>query len=686
MLRKSCFSLILLLVLAITYCLPLSAGEKVRNYRFPESVNIQGIFGGYSLPFEVDKNWLLKDNCFLQVNFHQSNIQQDKYSTLTFYLNDFPIQTILLSNYRPENNQIKVRLPQDKLYQGFNLLRLKIYHRATNEKCSTDDINNSAWLVLDKSSYLHLEYQNQEENLSLRNYPYPFLEKYLSQPLKAKIVVPDNPSDQEITAAILLAADFGRRVPLKDISVSITKYGELTEDEKREHLIFIGASSYLPKELNLRELETLGERVLLKLVKSPYAWDKEMLIITAKDGKKLLDGVRVLGQDALIYQMGKSSALIGKYPKIEEKTTIKEKNTLADLGYGDTLLKGLFYQEAVYNMALPKDRKIAGEGLIKLKFRYSRAINFAKSSLTVYLNGKPVKSQKLNSANADNDTMIIPIPDEEKQSNYFEVKMVFYLEPGKMDCKIREEDNVWAFVSKTSYFDLPSKAIAESYLEDYPSPFVQNQGFNSLSLVLPDSPDSNILTIAANMAAFLGHHVNSLDNFKVVRSKNLTDLDRNLIVLGTPQNNNLIEKLNPYLHIQFAAGCKSLLSNGKIALLDDYGKNAVSIQIIQSPWAKKRKILLFSSANNQILSLSQLFLSRLDYVNKLKGDGMVVDQDGNFQSAGFVQSSLPASQSSFWQKMLSSEASTKKNLLIIAVALAGGLMVLGILLILLKRK
>lgn len=684
--RKNFFTLLLLFLFLFSYSPLTSAQSQVNNYRFVTDATIKGIFGSYTLPFYLDEHWLASANSFLELHFNQSDIKQYKYSTMTFYLNDKPIKSIPLHDLKTADNQVKIWLPPDKLLPGFNLLKIKLYHRIWDSECSLVDLNEATWLHLLSSSYLHLEYD--EEFTFLKEYPYPYLQKPLNQSFTACLLLPNNPTDKEITAAMLLAADFGRKAQLKDLEIPVHKWNDLTNKDKEKNLVFIGFLKHLPQEIlhffSQEELKRLGSSGIIKQIESPYGQGKKMLIITAQDEKKLLSCIKTLADDSLVKQIRNNFQLVDNYWEKRELQKNKKQITFSDLGYDNLQLNGIFTQQAVYGIRIPKDQKIKGYANVKIKIRYSKAINFSKSSVTAYLNGIPLKSQNLTRENADNDSLIIQIPDEFKDNSYYEVKLVFYLEPKKIDCQLKDDSNIWAFIDNSSYFTFPIQAREQKYLEYYPSPFVEKKFFNDLFFVLSDNPTSEELTIAGNLIAFLGHNVISLADLQVVQSKNLLKKDHNLIVIGTPDRNKIIKKLNEFLFVKFSPSYKKFLSNEKMTLLSEYSKNSSAMQLIKSPWDKEKSILLFTSTNAESLSLAQIFLSKSEYVAKLQGDVVLSDEYGYLQTAYFSKGGQVEKKENIFYNLWGS--TNTANLILLGIFFSSAILLTGLAFIFLKKS
>ncbi|WIF93969.1 cellulose biosynthesis cyclic di-GMP-binding regulatory protein BcsB [Caminicella sporogenes] len=609
---------------------------KSKNYHLNKDVKIDGVFGNYTFFIKVDKHWQIKNNAYFELIFSQSQIKKYKNSTLTVEINDFPLYSVLLYDKGVNRERIKVPIPLDKINEGYNEIKIKCYHRITDEPCA-DIINPANWIVFHKDSYVHIEFIEKQDKLSLIDYPYPYLKENSNTPINNVIIIPDNYHNYELNAAVILAANFGQRFPYNKFDTNVLKFSEAV-DKGKSNIIYIGSRDNTPKEIlsliSKTEINSISDKALIKEVISPYNSRYKILLILSDNKISMLKAVKVLSDDKMVLQMDKPYQFISNTININEKNISEsEYISLEDLGYSNIKLQGIFYQKVNFGVNIPKDWIIKEGALLHIDMRYSEVLDFDRSLVTVYLNGIPIGSKKLCYENANNDVLEVKIPDEVKDSNYYNLEVVFYFELDSQECNYRRDSNSWAYISKQSYLYLPHNRIKNSFFENYESPFITNKKFNDLVIVVPENLSSYEMKVIASIVSALGRNVNSLENIEIKTSNESKDefKGKNLIVIGTPHGNNLIKQINNQLYIKFDKDFSRFLSNDKLTLLEDYNKDLASLQLIKSPFDENRTALIITATKKEGLNWAKNFLTDFEFVTRLKGNAVIIDRYGNVQ-------------------------------------------------------
>jgi hypothetical protein len=610
---------------------------EAKNYHLNEDITIDGIFGSHTFFVDINKYWEVKDNSYLELIFSQSQIKNYRNSTLTIEVNNSPIYSVLLYDKGVNKEKIRVPIPLDKIQQGFNEVKIKVYHRITDEPC-TDIINPGNWIVFHKDSYVHIEFAEKNDSLSLKEYPYPYLKETNNNPLNNMIVIPDNFSSNEVNAAMVLAANFGQRYPYSKLDINISRFSEAVNKDK-SNIIYIGNKDNTPKEildlLSQEEINLSLNNALIKELGSPYNSNYKMLIILSNDKKSSQQAVKALSNDNNIAQMDKSYQFIPNILKMDEESPKESEYIyLKDMGYSNVKLEGIFYQKATFGVNIPKSWIVKEGSLLHIDMRYSEVLNFERSVLTVYLNDVPIGSKKLDYETANNDGFDIEIPKEVKENDYYNIKIVFYLELDSQDCNYRRDSNSWAYISNESYLYLPHEKRNDSFFENYESPFITDKRFNDLMIVVPRSPSSYEMSIVGSIASALGRNVNSLDDIEALIFDGDTNQfkDKNLIIIGTPIKNSIIKSMNDKLHIKFDKEFQRFISNERITLLDDYNNDLASLQLLKSPFDESKKALIITATKDQGLSWAKEFLTDFQLINELRGNAVIIGKSGNVQS------------------------------------------------------
>lgn len=625
-----------IMILFLNIVNPISAYSNVKNHSFDQDIKINGAFGDHKSFFYVDKYWNLKKS-YIELIFSQSQINVNKHSTITMYINNIPIYSTKLSDKGVNRDRIKVLIPVNMIKEGYNELSIKTYHRISDLPCM-DDINPANWILFHKESYIHLEYEEKIDSSTLKDYPYPYLKESENFPSSTLIVVPDQVSSNELNAAMLLAANFGQRRKFTNMNMNIYKYSDKIIKNKR-NIILIGSSKNLPKEvfsILLRdELNTISNEGLIKEIISPYDKNFKMLLILSDHNKNLLNAAKILSKDELITQMNQSTQVVSKnieFPK--EKKKKKNNIVLKDLAYESVLLEGLFENQATFGMNIPKNWEMGKGANVNIKMRYSKVLDFEKSNMTIFINGTPIGSHKMKAEKADEDEIQIDIPNDIKKSNYYELKIVYNLMQGDEFCELRQNKGVWAFISNESYLYLPHNDKKDALFENYPNPFIKDQQLNNVLFVLPNNPSSKEMSIAGNIIAFLGHEADSIYGLEVITSREFSDKYKNkeIIMIGTHDKNNMIKSINKDLHIKFNESFDRFVSNEKITILDDLSSNLASMQLIKSPYNKNKKILVVTATNKEGLEWAKNYLSDFQLIQKIKGNAVIINESGDTYS------------------------------------------------------
>ncbi|MCC0653114.1 cellulose biosynthesis cyclic di-GMP-binding regulatory protein BcsB [Clostridioides sp. ES-S-0001-03] len=615
---------------------------KVKNYKFERDVTIDGVIGSNSTFFEVNKNWDVEEVLF-NLNFSKSQILNGDVSSLTILINNVPIKSIKLNAKKDYKDTLKVSIPKDYIIQGYNEIKVKAYKTISDKICQ-DDSNTGNWMVIHKESYTSIRYKQKKLGNSINEYPYPYIEIEENFKLDTTLVVPDNMSRGESTAVFNLASEFGKITQNDKLQFDVKLYSEM-KNWSDDNIIYIGKPENTAEEilniLSAKEQTLLSSNCIIKQINSPYNNNKKMLVVIGSNEEDLIKASKVLIDNRLSNQILSSSILVNKDTNIKidgEQELNLGHMTLEELGYADILLEGAFSQQALFDVRIPKGRKLNNGSKIVLNLRYSDNLDFDKSLVTVYINDVVVGSKKLDRAYSDNDKLELKIPKDIDNKNYYQVKLVFNLNIKNLNCVTRESNNPWAYVSNSSYLELSTKENQSLNFESYPYPFVKNDKFNDLTVIMPDYSGSQAMTWMSRLGVNLGANISSHEgNINVIRGKEFINKykDANIIVFGVPLNNSVIKMINSNLNVKFNKNYSNFLSNDKISFIDDYGKNISSIQLIKSPYNNQRNIMVISSIDEKNLYLGMDYLLNKSQGNDLKGDTLTIDEYGEVKDLNY---------------------------------------------------
>ena len=613
--------------------------RKFKSISFNSDVRISGIIGSHEINFTVNEHWILEENSYVNLLLTKSDSVDYKNSSVTIYLNNTPIKSIMLENKTGYKEKVRVALPKDRIHPGSNSLELRVFHKIFMDKCESY-INPANWIVFHKESTIHLEYREKLDPIQLSDYPYPYLKIGDPRPVDCILAIPTDFSSEEASAAMQIAAGLGRAAPYDDLNVTAGFLERLEADGSDKNLIVVCMADKLPQTLSQAladvDYNRLGDSVLVLEMESPFNNTKRLLLVTAqnKEGFETAAGalnssfINKIGTKAVYIQVGESFGEDGKRgPWSDGRSNI----SFEELGYPHKQLTGIFHQEAEYSFAIPKERQLESGAHIDLNIRYSELLDFEKSYAAVYINGMPAGDKRLNPQLSKRDRMIVAIPEELRKSNYFEVKVIFYLHPKDFECDAAIEGEAWAFVSNTSKVNLPFRKSVQNSLELLPAPFVEQERVNT-TFILPQAADENQIALAAAISAFLGRSSRGRVSIEVIKSSegNRIFPNNNLILLNPPgaMNNPVLEERNTTNlnenWIQLQEARKALIegiSFQRYALLEVY----------QSPWNKEKAVLSISGSP-EYERLVRPYFSRINLSWRLKGVLALIDEHGGMDS------------------------------------------------------
>ncbi len=445
----------------------IAAPNKSKNFRVEKDMKMEGVFGNNVFFFNIDESWTI-DNAYLNLIFTESDLLDKTQSTLTAYINDFPVYSMKVGDKKKYKESIKINIPKDKLISGYNEVKIKVYSRISEKPC-IDDVNSGNWFIIHKGSYVHVDFKDREDTKTLKEFPFPYLKGSDENPANSMIMLPDNFSQGEITSAMMLCSNFGSKRKFDNVNVKVYKASEANLKNKLD-IIFIGSKNNTPQNLltllSKEEINRLDKDAIVKEVISPYNPSKKLLLLISNNEKNMIKASKLLCSKDYMKQIDKDTIIVNDGMDVEDiKEEKANKVSLSDLGYSNVSLKGPFKQEATFNLNIPKDRFIKEGSKVVINNRYSKNIDFDRSLITVYINDIPIGSKKLDSKTADNNSFEISIPKDIRNSSNYEIKVVFNLEIKDLFCTFREGENPWAYILNNSYIYTPYKEVGIMYLK-----------------------------------------------------------------------------------------------------------------------------------------------------------------------------------------------------------------------------
>ncbi|MBO8159577.1 cellulose biosynthesis cyclic di-GMP-binding regulatory protein BcsB [Thermosyntropha sp.] len=543
----------------------LADNSTVYNIKmFAEDIVLNAPINEYYYWLELKPGFSVKEASII-LSYSCSETIIKELSSLTVSINGKPIASTHIEKIGKYPSSLKVKVPANMLVKGINEIKITTTQRSIEKTCQ--DVDNKAnWVVLHNNSVIHLDVLN--EPASLNDYPYPFLNNLSLSPVNAVWYLPSNPGKGDIEAMFEMAADWGadlRGGNLENLKIITDKAAGL------QNQIFISSalnSDRIKKGYGYISLVSEGNNLY-------------RLIIGGNDEEGLHKAISFVSSD-FIRQAEENEITVSEYiRKKQDKSSDREKRSinLKDLGYGEITLGGAFHQRTMITVKRPPGWNVGPGSYIELYFRHSALLNPERSSVTVYINGRPLKSVQLNGSNADKGVLKVEIPRDELNKSLWNIEFAFYHDIGMADCSKRYEEVAWSVIEENTRVVLTSgKNSAVSRWADFPN--FNLAGDKVCSIILPENPGDEELTLAALLALRMGQVYGSNIKWKVgLGIEELDRNDKNLIVITCHKDvTRLAEKVKG---IAFRQGGKNrFVSNDSYNIPGEYIKNGVICQVI----------------------------------------------------------------------------------------------------------
>ncbi|WHH58620.1 cellulose biosynthesis cyclic di-GMP-binding regulatory protein BcsB [Petroclostridium sp. X23] len=614
-------------------------GNLEYTYRVIDDIELRGVNGESKWFFNVDKDMETVDfkfNLFWKI----SELIRIDNSYFTVYMNDIPIKSMKIKSLKDELlNSWQINIPVNMIKKGYNELKVRTHSRITDEPCE-DDKNIANWVIIDGNTNYVIKYDKVASSGDISDFPRPFAGMYADEAQGIGVAIPDDYTDKEISAALTLIAHMktyssGYEVPCTLITASnpsICHY---------DSLIYIGKYNGMPEKL----------KTIINNEENIYAENANIYRVTVNDGRKpifaivsdngdrLVEAVKALNNSDLKAQM--EDNYIKLMPELD--TAIKEQRMsdyiyLNDLGINGIKVEGINQQVANIGLRIPSDQVLANESNISLNIRYSDNLDFDKSMVSVYVNGVPIGSQKMDRDKRDLHLMTFYMPESLRRNNYYDVRIVFELIPsGILTCEQYLTSIPWAYINADSYYYFPRQERRLMLLNNLPFPFSRNDDLDLTTIIIPDNPTREDFRIAGKIAELVGVGVKNNEGIIDAVKGSMFDEkyhDNNLIIFGTPEENSAIKSMNKNLWFQYDSQFSRILSNEKVELLPEISTTATFLELKTSPYNGNKGIMTITSLDKDCIVKAMDFLED-DKRGLVTGDAAIISRDGELLNFRF---------------------------------------------------
>ncbi len=541
-------------------------------------------------------------------NLVTSHVQKtpDQTGSLQVSVNNRPLSVLTLTAQNATSNTVRIDLPDRLLQTGRTSIALNL---DTGDSCAEAGSNMD--VLVDETSALSFSYEQKPYPTNLALYPFPFTENTLLT-IPTTIVLPDQPTSADLSAAATVAAGLGRWSG-GAIELTAVQASQLSpEVRSNSHLIVIGQPDNNPLLENLKlplaiDQSTLkpGQGVLQEVV-SPWNDFRLVLVVSGLDVEGVSKASQTLNRQAHFLGMqGPVAIVVDLLPLPKPDAPQTASLTLASLGYEDMVSYGAAPSQYNFSFYLPPGWRLEDAPYFVLKFAHADILDPAQSILDVKLNNLPVGSTLLDDKNVNAGELTVTLPAQRLRTgrNRLQIGIEMNLPTGDK-CTNAGDQRAWTVISSESEIFLPYQAINLSPdLELWPYPFSQGDGFDQTLLVLPDQPTPPLFNDVIQLATQLGS-VSALDQIqaRVAYASEVnqeTQHNSHVILLGRPTENTLLREINSNLPQPFEADSDLLkpLAIDTVAFAPVPNQDAGLLEIVNSPWDENYSLLAITGTS-----------------------------------------------------------------------------------------
>jgi len=542
--------------------------------------------------------------------------------SITVFLNGYPLASRVLPSLPNESQPWIVMLPDKYFKLGFN--EIKVSNRQKSSEAPCRDVDNAAnWLKLGKNTALHLVRQDLT-TFPLMSYPFPYLDPLEDNVVRCSWMVPSTPSTATISNMLDLASDWGKRLPDRGLKIQVASRPEgnpkgsdilITDDPKWAKASPAGLQTGFGDLVNFSPTGQPGSSCLL---------------VGGNDPKGLHSAEGATTQQEMMAQIGGTSTLLAIPPVSVDvpPTTRLGSFSFTDLGLPAVHLAGAFHQKTSITIRRPLRCDLGRESYIKLKFRHSASMNPLRSLISIYLNGIPIGSAKLEPENANDGVIRARIPAEELAKNFWVIDIACFHDLGAIDCSKSYDDVAWTVIEGESTFDLVTgDLIGRPYLESFPY-LIPSDGRvpKSIDIALSKDPSDEELSLGAVIAGRAAQ-TNRIDLNWTSRTGDTATTSQSGLVLGYYSEVERFEKIKSQLLVCPVGPGKFSISN-KLQLIPDTLVGGAVIQAVAAPHTNSGVIYVILAQDNDAMNVVAKVLGDPSKADQVGGQACVITKDG----------------------------------------------------------
>ena len=483
----------------------------------------------------------------------------------------------------------------------------------------------------------------------LRLLPIPIYQPNLTIPGAAALVVPDAPTADEMKAALIVAAGFGR-MSNGELALSFLTASQFSVTAwANQDLIFVGkpsafhmlAQASLPAPVTdagylLSEMQP--EDGILQMAVSPWDNMHVVLVVGGDTDAGVIKAAQALSMGNIQTGPNPSLAIVagvrpggstvagGGGSLIPPSTD----RTFRDIGYKSKIVTGS-QSQVDFQFDIPPGYDVGEGPYLDLVFSHSTLLDYTSSNLDVYLNNHYISCTHCSDVTAKSGTLQISIRPSFFVTGTNVITILVNLSPL---AGVAEGSFVGVRIEPESLLHVPLEPaiIPASDLQNlgnYPYPFINDPTLASVAFILPQQ-DLAAWDVAVQIAFNLGRSANGapFDLAIAYDGQIPEEVRRNhdLIIIGLPMELAIITELRDALPAPFEEGSNvAILTNLPVEYRLPEGVELGYLELLNAPWDSARTILAVLGNATGGVQQARVALTNSALRSTIKGDFAMIN-------------------------------------------------------------
>lgn len=623
---------------------------------FSENQNFNMPRNSASYYFNIPKDALLNNDCYVNIHYAVSKTLIDNLSNMSLSVNGVYIDTEWIKDIQKiSSNYWKVAIPVDKLkLGGINEIKVESNHRSIIGDCA--DIDNAAnWVTIYDDSKIHISDKSIYSPVLSDFYPSYFDDFGSNQYLASNFIIPDTKNNNVISDLLKINSSIGSLYPDRNL-INYNIIEGTSNQKSLANSIVISPADKLKINSKLKK-----DQGYLSISNKSAENPNYTTVISGENQQGIDKAADFVSNNELLQQIKESSLLVDSKVKGKYNKFIQNKKGLykfSDWGYSDINLAGAFHQKAEFSFVQPSGIQGGKGSYINLKFKHSKILLSDRSLLNIYIDGKLINSSKLSNSNAEDGSLKVTIPDSALKKSVIKVKVEAYNYIGKIDCSKDYYDSAWTNIDSDSEICLiPGTAGIQPSLDNFPyfNTYSDNEQ-PKLLVAFSKNIGYGDLNAASIISSRAGQNSREVFDFDVVNGEfklSRQQKDENMIFIGSSDSINIPDKIKESMSIVPLGNKKFKIKEG-LQVVPETLKNKTIIQAVRSPWNFYKTVYVVTYDNGSDLKVLKSLLGNRDKLSDMKNQISIIDNKAGVYNISVNETSnnkVPTTINSFVQRI-----------------------------------